>query len=333
MDDQGWILLAVISNFNRVRMLTPDLSLIMESIKDSEVVEISPDLMALRAKSTWNQWVLPLAQREALGGGTGGSSGGGGVPSGGGTTAAQPPASHENEGGSSGGGAIAAAAANSSDPSIATISDLTSPKAVLSTAIASSTPTASSTKHSATDFSKASAPEGNGDEDEEDEEDLFEMDEDQRMDRVGGGGGGSAGLTDNDLAKLIVVTQSAEKKRRPGSGSGGANGGSRRLDSDLAKIIDDGLAAYERELVEQRRNKPPRGPGGGGGGGVSHTSHAVHAKGPHFYGSSLTHGSYKRNSHGLPGESPPSHAFGWLMGTSPDTGSMFGTSPAGSYRR
>ena len=44
-------------------------------------------------------------------------------------------------------------------------------------------------------------------------------------------------VTDHDLEKLIVVTQSG---RRRGGG---------RLDSKAAKDIEDGLAAYEQELM------------------------------------------------------------------------------------
>jgi hypothetical protein len=44
-------------------------------------------------------------------------------------------------------------------------------------------------------------------------------------------------VTDHDLEKLIVVTQSLGRRR----------GG--RLDSKAAKDIEDGLAAYEQELI------------------------------------------------------------------------------------
>ena len=33
MDENGWIPLAIIANFNRVRMLTPNLVLIVESLQ------------------------------------------------------------------------------------------------------------------------------------------------------------------------------------------------------------------------------------------------------------------------------------------------------------
>lgn len=56
----------MVANFNRVRMLTPDHSLILESLRDSSVVEMAPDGQLLRAKDTWQQWVLPAQQREGV---------------------------------------------------------------------------------------------------------------------------------------------------------------------------------------------------------------------------------------------------------------------------
>jgi len=40
MDDEGWIPLAVVANFNRVRMLTTDMMLIVDALRDSSVVEV-----------------------------------------------------------------------------------------------------------------------------------------------------------------------------------------------------------------------------------------------------------------------------------------------------
>lgn len=66
MDDNGYISVAVIASFNRVRMLTPDISLIVEALRASSVVQFSPDESMLRARENPLQWVLPLAQREAM---------------------------------------------------------------------------------------------------------------------------------------------------------------------------------------------------------------------------------------------------------------------------
>ena len=41
MDDEGWIPLALVVTFNRVRMLTTDMMLIVDALRDSKVVEVS----------------------------------------------------------------------------------------------------------------------------------------------------------------------------------------------------------------------------------------------------------------------------------------------------
>lgn len=119
---------------------------------------------------------------------------------------------------------------------------------------------------------------------------------------------------------LTLLVRGARQQARGGSNGVG------RLDTHMAKLIDDGLAAYELELTGSKQRsasvRPPKGPGAGA----------------RFFGSSAreytgAHMPRQRHAHGPAGESPPSHAFGWLMGTSPDgSGSLMGTSPAGSYR-
>ena len=64
MDDAGWIPVVVIANFNRVRMLTPDLMLIVDSLKDSSIVEVSKDNAYIRARENHAMWVLPPQQRD-----------------------------------------------------------------------------------------------------------------------------------------------------------------------------------------------------------------------------------------------------------------------------
>jgi len=64
MDPEGWIPAAVISGFNRVRMLTPDASLVLESLAESSEVEISADSTKLRKKEDWKSWILPPNQQK-----------------------------------------------------------------------------------------------------------------------------------------------------------------------------------------------------------------------------------------------------------------------------
>lgn len=65
MNDEGWISLHVIASFNRVRMLTPDLAMIMEALLDSPTVELSGDSLFIRPRAGYQQWILPESQRDA----------------------------------------------------------------------------------------------------------------------------------------------------------------------------------------------------------------------------------------------------------------------------
>jgi len=65
MNEEGWIALHVIASFNRVRMLTPDLAMIMEALTDSSTVELSGDSLFIRPRAGYQQWILPEAQRDA----------------------------------------------------------------------------------------------------------------------------------------------------------------------------------------------------------------------------------------------------------------------------
>ncbi len=65
MSEEGWIALHVIASFNRVRMLTPDLAMIMEALTDSSTVELSGDNLFIRPRAGYQQWILPEAQRDA----------------------------------------------------------------------------------------------------------------------------------------------------------------------------------------------------------------------------------------------------------------------------
>ena len=64
MDSNGWVEMATIAAFNRVRMLTPDLSIIAQSLETSPIIEISPDGLFLRARDGYEQWVLPEDKRD-----------------------------------------------------------------------------------------------------------------------------------------------------------------------------------------------------------------------------------------------------------------------------
>eukprot|EP00249_Psilotum_nudum_P024854 c29308_g1_i8 orf=1020-4403(-) len=57
MDAQGFVPVSVIANFNRVRALTPNPALILDSLRNSMVVEVKGD--KLRKRNDWTNWLLP----------------------------------------------------------------------------------------------------------------------------------------------------------------------------------------------------------------------------------------------------------------------------------
>lgn len=61
MDEQGWVPITLIANFPRVKSLTSNVELILDSLKTSSVVEVQGD--KLRKRDDWMKW-LPSTQRE-----------------------------------------------------------------------------------------------------------------------------------------------------------------------------------------------------------------------------------------------------------------------------
>ncbi|KAF9905821.1 La ribonucleoprotein domain member 1 [Lobosporangium transversale] len=57
MDSEGYVPLSLIANFNRVKHLTTDHSLIKEAIKDSKVIELNGD--NIRRRGDWATWIFP----------------------------------------------------------------------------------------------------------------------------------------------------------------------------------------------------------------------------------------------------------------------------------
>ncbi|XP_050363220.1 la-related protein 1C-like [Argentina anserina] len=55
MDAQGWVPISLIANFPRVKSLTTNVQLIMESLRASGVVEVQDD--KLRRRSDWTKWI------------------------------------------------------------------------------------------------------------------------------------------------------------------------------------------------------------------------------------------------------------------------------------
>lgn len=61
MDDEGWIPLSVLANFNRVRNMigNVDAKFILDTMRSSQVVEIREEDNKIRRKGDWQQWVFP----------------------------------------------------------------------------------------------------------------------------------------------------------------------------------------------------------------------------------------------------------------------------------
>ncbi|QRV82229.1 La domain-containing protein [Ceratobasidium sp. AG-Ba] len=63
MDSQGWIPVATVASFNRLRRLTPDVHVVREMMSISSIIELSPDGEKARmTQGAWAQFVLPDAQ-------------------------------------------------------------------------------------------------------------------------------------------------------------------------------------------------------------------------------------------------------------------------------
>lgn len=62
MDEEGWIPLSLVSNFNRIKYLTSDLNTLIETIKTSSVVEYSDD--KIRKKEDWKTWLIPKGSTQ-----------------------------------------------------------------------------------------------------------------------------------------------------------------------------------------------------------------------------------------------------------------------------
>ncbi|GLC63381.1 hypothetical protein PLESTF_000030300 [Pleodorina starrii] len=362
MDDNGWIPLAVVANFNRVRILTLDWTLIVDAMADSPIVEVSSDSTMLRARENWDRWILPPQQRDlshnpaaikaapaaaapanTASDGSSPSSSKGGSPAGAEGVEAKPGDQQQTAVPGPGDGTVspsslAAAAGGGSHggaQSAATPPPTKSASAAAGVFATPRTPGAAAGKPASPKPAKA----------DDEDEDLFAMDEEQDEDAAAEREEEEDvvnAMSDRDvLEKLIVVTPS-----RKVGGRGGAAG---KLDNSSSCLIADGLAMYERELAEIHKSsrhhtsKPPKGPHGGGAAG---RQQAPPIQGMHFYGSSLpkssgsygmgghsySRGGHKRMGDSLSGTSPPSGgAVGWLMGATPPEGNgLFGTSPSGS---
>ncbi|CAI8600138.1 unnamed protein product [Vicia faba] len=65
MDEQGWVPISVIANFPRVKSLTSNVELILDSLRTSSIVEVHGD--KLRRRNDWMRWLPSVHQRASSG--------------------------------------------------------------------------------------------------------------------------------------------------------------------------------------------------------------------------------------------------------------------------
>ncbi|DBA68286.1 TPA: hypothetical protein ACH3X2_013806 [Trebouxia sp. C0005] len=343
MNEEGWIALHVIASFNRVRMLTPDLAMIMEALTDSSTVELSGDNLFIRPRAGHQQWILPEAQRDAsahaLPHMPGSSSSNIMKPAGQqqqeSTTAGSSrdvaadsapdrstQADGQAESSSADNAADGASQQTGSDKAEATVEEGSIQEA------APATPSNSSQDRSMSDTGSSPSPVEGAEQgqsgvqpgaqaqhhsdaaiaqdEDHPEEDMFEMDEDQDTQRpmTAAAAKNEAEMADKDLAKLIVLTPSRK------NGLDGKSGGHSH---HAASALTEGLRLFDEDKKAEGKRRPPKAP-----------------KGAQIYPASLPRsmGSRSRNRNGnaLHGSSPPGNSVGWLLGSSPPNGLM-GTSP------
>ena len=67
MNDEGWIAGSVIAGFNRVRMLTPDLAVIVSALADSATVEVASNGLSFRPRENWRKLGLTCGAKGSNG--------------------------------------------------------------------------------------------------------------------------------------------------------------------------------------------------------------------------------------------------------------------------
>ncbi|BFZ64799.1 hypothetical protein YB2330_005952 [Saitoella coloradoensis] len=63
MDGEGWVAVAFLANFNRVKQLTLDEKVVREACRGSQIVEVSVDGEKVRKREGWEMWVVPEGER------------------------------------------------------------------------------------------------------------------------------------------------------------------------------------------------------------------------------------------------------------------------------
>lgn len=59
MNEEGWVAIALLANFAKLRSLTTDSNMILEALAASKVIELDEKSHNVRVKSGWQKWILP----------------------------------------------------------------------------------------------------------------------------------------------------------------------------------------------------------------------------------------------------------------------------------
>ncbi|XP_072984049.1 la-related protein 1A isoform X2 [Typha latifolia] len=57
LDEQGWVLVSKIADFNRVKKMTTDIPLILDVLRSSSLIEVQDD--KIRRRNDWSKWIPP----------------------------------------------------------------------------------------------------------------------------------------------------------------------------------------------------------------------------------------------------------------------------------
>lgn len=69
MDSEGWIDMATVLTFKRIKSLTTSLDLLRDTIALSPLIDLDHDRYLFRTKTDWQRWLMPGAKtHEAAGG-------------------------------------------------------------------------------------------------------------------------------------------------------------------------------------------------------------------------------------------------------------------------
>ena len=61
MDEAGWVPIALLANFNRIKSITMDFQMILKALSESTFLEVDTVSLTLRLANGWESWRMPQA--------------------------------------------------------------------------------------------------------------------------------------------------------------------------------------------------------------------------------------------------------------------------------